>query len=142
MKYDISPIETNIIEDFVFDSKFILNITINDNILENSIWVVSDYINININNNNNLEKNIKSTLNISINYNLIQTKSLEHTFTYSDYFFIRSLQTNIIKENTNKYVCIVCNKNNTESYFYPCGHKCICDICYIKIKSNKIKKKT
>jgi len=138
--YDIIPNETYILDNFILDNKFNLDITINNNLLEKSLWVVSDYININNDNNDNLEAEKNTKTNITLNYNYLQSKILEYTFNYSDYFFIRSLGTSIIKKNMNKDICMICNKNNTESYFYPCGHKCICDICYIKIKSNKIKK--
>jgi len=38
-----------------------------------------------------------------------------------------------------KHLCIICLTNNQEIILSPCGHKCICENCYYKLKNkNKI----
>ena len=34
------------------------------------------------------------------------------------------------------HLCLICKKNPTEVILAPCGHKCLCDVCYQKYKSS------
>ena len=36
-----------------------------------------------------------------------------------------------------KHLCIICLTNNQEIILSPCGHKCICENCYYKLKNKK-----
>ena len=36
-----------------------------------------------------------------------------------------------------QHICIICGKSPTQVIFSPCGHKCVCDLCYQKEKEKK-----
>ena len=36
-----------------------------------------------------------------------------------------------------QHICIICGKSQTQVIFSPCGHKCVCDLCYQKEKEKK-----
>ena len=36
-----------------------------------------------------------------------------------------------------QHICIICGKSQTQVIFSPCGHKCVCDLCYKKEKEKK-----
>ena len=38
------------------------------------------------------------------------------------------------KIKKKKHLCIVCLTNNQEIILSPCGHKCLCENCYYKLK--------
>ena len=48
---------------------------------------------------------------------------------------INDLEQNVKKEGNQKY-CIICFTNNPEIIICPCGHKCICILCYDKLLAN------
>lgn len=47
---------------------------------------------------------------------------------------------NEIKEEDNKHLCVICKLDKPEIILSPCGHKCICESCYYKLKVKNIKK--
>ena len=44
------------------------------------------------------------------------------------------------EESIKNNLCVICYTNSNEIIISPCGHKCICEICYLKLKArNELK---
>ena len=39
------------------------------------------------------------------------------------------------EESDKKNLCVICYTNSNEIIISPCGHKCICEICYLKLEA-------
>ena len=91
-----------------------------------------------------LSKEIISFLKDMINKDLDKRLNIydlsKHDFilkNIKDFQLINEQKEENIKEK--KHLCIICLTNNQEIILSPCGHKCICENCYYKLKNkNKI----